>query len=386
MKATFLHVGYLLFLIMRIGFDAKRAFFNKSGLGNYSRSTISILAKFYNENSYFLYTPPGKSVIDFDIKKYATIRKPEKYIGKKFPSFWRSFQLPDQLKQDKIDLFHGLSNEIPFNFKRSGIKSVVTIHDLIFLRYPEWYPLIDRKIYEVKFRRSCRDADRIIAISKQTKNDIIEFFGTDKNKIDVVYQGCNNLFKKKARAETVNKIRSKYSLPSEYLLYVGTVEKRKNLLTIIKALKRLGIKVPLLVVGKQTSYSTLVLKYIKENKLKNIRFLEYVDNTELPAIYQNAKIFIYPSLFEGFGIPVLEALFSKIPVITSARGCFSESGGPATIYIDPENDEEMADKIMNLLEDDTLREKVINKGYAYAQNFTDEKIAKNLIKVYNKIL
>ena len=294
--------------------------------------------------------------------------------------------LPNQLKNDRIDLFHGLSNEIPFNIKNSGIKSVVTIHDLIFLRFPEWYPFIDRKIYEAKFRKSCRNADRIIAISKQTKNDIIEFFGIDPDKIDVVYQGCNLAFQEKADTEQVSIISKKYSLPDEYLLYVGTMEKRKNLLTIVKALKLSNLKIPLIVVGRHTSYTEQVKNYILDKNIKNIRFIKYVNTTELPVFYQNAKIFIYPSIFEGFGIPIQEALFSKTPVITSKTGCFPEAGGPASIYIDPENAEDLANAILKLLKDTPFREKVVSEGYTYAQNFTNEKIAKNLIEVYKKIM
>lgn len=371
---------------MRIGFDAKRAFFNKSGLGNYSRDTISILTGNYSEHTYFLYTPPGIPKVDFTTGSSVSVCKPMNYIGRKLPFFWRSVMLPNQLKSDRIDLYHGLSNEIPFSIKNSGIKSVVTIHDLIFLRFPEWYPFIDRKIYEVKFRRSCRDADRIIAISKQTKNDIIEFFGIDPGKIDVVYQGCNTVFQKKADTEQVSRVRKKYSIPDEYLLYVGTVEKRKNLFTIVKALKLSNLNIPLVVVGRHTSYTGRVINYIRNNDMKNIRFIKHVDTNELPVFYQNAKIFIYPSIFEGFGIPIQEALFSKTPVITSKTGCFPEAGGPGSVYIDPVNAEELADAILKLLKDTPFREKVVSEGYTYAQNFTNEKIAKNMIEVYKKIV
>ena len=371
---------------MRIGFDAKRAFFNKSGLGNYSRDTISILTGNYSEHSYFLYTPPGTSTVNFITGSSVSVCKPINFIGRKLPFLWRSFMLPNQLKSDRIDLFHGLSNEIPFSIKNSGIKSVVTIHDLIFLRFPEWYPFIDRKIYEVKFRRSCRDADRIITISKQTKNDIIEYFGTDPDKIDVVYQGCNAVFQKNAGTEQISRIRKKYSIPDEYLLYVGTVEKRKNLLTIVKALELSNLNIPLVVVGRHTSYTGQVKNYIRNKNIKNIRFIKHVDTNELPVFYQNAKIFIYPSIFEGFGIPIQEALFSKTPVITSKTGCFPEAGGQGSVYIDPANAEELADAILKLLKDTPFREKVVSDGYAYAQNFTNEKIAKNLIEVYKKIV
>jgi len=371
---------------MRIGFDAKRAFFNKSGLGNYSRDTISILTGNYSEHSYFLYTPPGTPTVNFTAGSPVSVCKPMNYVGRKFPFFWRSFMLSNQLKSDRIDLFHGLSNEIPFSIKNSGIKSVVTIHDLIFLRFPEWYSFIDRKIYKMKFRMSCRDADRIIAISKQTKKDIIEFFGTDPNKIDVVYQGCNPAFQKKADTEQASMISKKYSLPDEYLLYVGTVEKRKNLLTIVKAIKLSNLNIPLIVVGRHTSYSEQVKNYIRNKNMKNIRFIKHVDTSELPVFYQNAKIFIYPSLFEGFGIPIQEALFSKTPVITSKTGCFPEAGGPGSVNIDPENAEDLADAILMLLRDTSFREKVVSEGYAYAQNFTNEKIAKKLIEVYKKIV
>lgn len=371
---------------MRIGFDAKRAFFNSSGLGNYSRDTISILISNFSEHNYFLYSPPGPPAIKYETGSSASIREPMSFIARKFPSLWRSFMLPGQLKADRIDLFHGLSNEIPFNMKSSGIKSVVTVHDLIFLRFPEWYPFIDRKIYEIKFRKSCRDADRIIAISKQTKDDIVEFFGIDPDKIDVVYQGCNPAFQGKEIPEQIEQIRKKYTLPDVYLLYVGTVEKRKNLLTIIKALKLSNLDIPLVVVGRHTPYARQVNNYIRDNDLKNIRFIKHVDNYELPVFYQNAKIFIYPSIFEGFGIPIQEALFSKVPVITTKTGCFPEAGGPASVYIDPENAEDLAEAILKLLKSTPFREKVISEGYAYAQNFTRAKIAENLMGVYNKIV
>ena len=170
-------------------------------------------------------------------------------------------------------------------------------------------------------------------------------------------------------------------MPNEFLLNVGTIEKRKNLLTIVKAIKDLDVK--LVVIGKKTKYYTEVLNYINDNKINDkIIFLEKVSLKDLAIIYQLATVFIYPSIFEGFGIPIIEALFSKTPVITSKNDVFREAGGENSIYIDPQNSNELKNIIIFLLKDKHFRESISEKGYLFAQNFSDEKIANDIMKIY----
>ncbi len=372
---------------MRIGFDAKRAFYNRSGLGNYSRFIIKSLANYCSENEYLLFTPKTKNSISFiPLNNSVQPVTPQNFIHKKLSSYWRSIAMAGDFDKNGVEIYHGLSGEVPQNISKSKVKSVVTIHDLIFLRYPELYKPIDRKIYEKKFRFACEHANKIIAISEQTRQDIIRFFNVNSNKIEVVYQSCDLRYQKDYSEEDKENVRKTYDLPDEYLLYVGTIEKRKNLLSVVKAIHHGKINAPLVVVGRQTPYFEEVSAFIRQNHIKNIHFLEGVTNDNLPVIYQMAKIFIYPSVFEGFGIPILEALFSKVPVITSTGSCFPEAGGPSSEYVRPEDHEQIAEKINVILSDSLLRKKMISDGLLHAENFSHEKLAFQLNNLYSDLL
>ena len=371
---------------MRIGFDAKRAFFNFSGLGNYSRNTISCLGSRFPEHEYHLYIPKRKLKIpEKEFGKYA-LEYPQSWAGRKFSSFWRSYWLGRRLEKDGIDIYHGLSNEIPFDMPWPQVRSVVTIHDLIFMRYPGWYKPIDRKIYIKKARHACRESDRIIAISNQTSSDIQEYIGTAREKIDVVYQGCDQVFYSPVSDQEKKSLKLKYSLPSGYLLYVGTIEPRKNLLKIVQALRTGSLDIPLIIIGRATPYIDKVRQYIGDHSMKNIMFLKDVPSEDLPGLYQMAEIFIYPSRFEGFGIPILEALASRTPVITSAGGVFPEAGGSSSAYIDPDKPEELAGTIHKILGDSELRMSMSEEGYTHALQFTEDIISDNIMQVYRKVL
>lgn len=371
---------------MRIGFDAKRAFLNVSGLGNYSRNILRALSLYYPGNEYFLYTPSANtSLFDTTGEKYV-VNEPSGILNRTFRSYWRSFSLTTQLKRDRLDIFHGLSHELPVKINKSGIKTAVTIHDLIFLRYPGLYKPVDRRIYHRKFKYACKIADSVIAISKQTASDIQEYFNIDKSKIDVIYQGCNPVFRREINNKEKEEIRKKYGFPDTFILYVGSVEKRKNLLSLIKAVNIGKIELPLVIIGKKTDYYRTIKSYIDQHNINRIYFQESVLHEDLPAVYQSAEVFVYPSVFEGFGIPILEALYSKTPVITSKGGCFPEAGGPSSIYTDPKDSEELAEAIRKITDDTQLKKRMTNEGYRYAQNFNDDKVAKNIMNVYLKLL
>ena len=373
---------------MRIGFDAKRAFLNNTGLGNYSRDTIRILAHFYADNKYFLYTPKEKensrlSFLNDSVNTF--VRTPQSLINKALKSYWRSKSIVRDLFTNKIDIYHGLSHELPLGIEKTNIKTVVTIHDLIFIRYPHLFRLIDRKIYNKKFKSACLRANKIIAVSQQTKQDIIDFFFIPEKKIEVVYQGCNSIFQNEITANKKQEIQIKYNLPKDYLLYVGSIEERKNLLTLLKTLKGLPNQ-KLIVIGNGKAYKIKCLRFISEHNLSNrVAFLSGLEIEEMAAIYQSAQMLIYPSIFEGFGIPILESLFSKTPVITSKGGCFSEVGGPTTKYINPLSVEQMKAAILEIQNSSDLQKEMQTKGFEYAQNFTDDKIANNLMKIYTSL-
>lgn len=373
---------------MIIGYDAKRAFKNFTGLGNYSRSTISILAEYYPDNQYILYTPPYKDHPEhaFAQRNNISIVQP-KGLYKNFSSFWRSFGISTYAKQDNVQLFHGLSGELPTGLAKRGIRSIVTIHDLIFLRYPEFYKRIDRNIYKKKFYAACKNSDLIIAISKQTKDDIVNFFGIKEDKIRLVYQGCDPQFYNTCSEEQKQAVIQKYDLPQKYILYVGTIEDRKNLNTIVRALASMPKDIQLVALGKATPYMEKVNAEIDRLKLNDrVKIIHKSSYRDLPAIYQLAKVFVLPSVFEGFGIPVLEALNSKIPVITSNVSSLPEAGGPHSLYINPTDDKELEKTLFHLFAHPELRESMVANGYKYAQNFREEKLANDLWSVYQELL
>ncbi|WP_455586434.1 glycosyltransferase family 4 protein [Bacteroides sp.] len=376
---------------MKIAFDAKRAAQNRTGLGNYSRFVIEGLSRYYPENEYLLYTPsPQKARLFGSLaeRENCTIRYPESFIWKRFPSLWRISGIRKQIKDDQPAIFHGLSNELPLGIEHlKGTKSIVTIHDLIFLRYPEFYTGIDRNIYTYKFHRACQKADCIIAVSECTKRDIIHYFGIPADKIKVIYQGCDESFRHQADQMLKEEAQKRYRLPEKYLLYVGSIESRKNLLLIAKALTKTNCKLPLVAVGKHTPYADKVRQYADQHGLSDrIIMLHDVSFRYFPAIYQMASLFIYPSFFEGFGIPLLEALNSRVPAIGATGSCLEEAGGPDSIYVHPEDDEGLASAIDHVINDTSLQKEMTNRGIEYAARFEQATLSKQTIELYRSLL
>lgn len=370
---------------MNIGFDAKRAFLNTSGLGNYSRSLIKSLAQNFSDNQYQLFTTQIKTSAFSDFvahQKNFQVFEPQNFLSKKIPSIWRSYEITEQLNNLNCQVYHGLSNELPLNIQKFKGKKIVSIHDLIFLRYPELYPIIDREIYDRKFRKACEQADTVIAISEQTKQDLQSFYKIDAAKIKVVYQSCDELFSATYQVSFLKTIILKYNLPSDFILSVGTIEERKDLLTLVKALNLLK-NAHLVVVGKKRDYFKVVNDFCSKHKLQNrILFLENVPNNDLPALYQLANVFVYPSLFEGFGIPILEAIQSKTPVIAANSSSLPEVGGAASLYFEASNYEALAVLMQKLMDSKDLRTTQAERAFEEAQKFNPKVLAAQLINIY----
>lgn len=382
---------------MNIGFDAKRAYHNGTGLGHYSRTLLQSLSEYYPEHQYYLFNPKQANSFEISGNNLHEVL-PQGLISKTFSSVWRSSWVKKDLQRLKIDLYHGLSHEIPMGIQDTGIISVVTIHDLIHERYPEQYNAIDVKIYNKKFRNACANADKVIAISEQTKKDIIEFYKTPEEKITVCYQSCNPSFSKELSKEEKQRVKKLYGLPNEYFLSVGSIIERKNLLNICKAvsLLRNELNIPLVVIGDGEKYKQQVKDFIRQNGLEDrIIFLSenpsakssksFQSAVDFPAIYQSAIAMIYPSFFEGFGIPVLEALWSKVPVITSNVSCLPEAGGDGAYYVNPVSAEEIAAGMKNIYFDKAFAAGLIEKGWQHAQNFSPQKSATSVMDVYKSL-
>lgn len=374
---------------MIIGFDAKRLFNNFTGLGNYSRTLLHNLLYFSQKDSYYLYSPSilqRRETEEFIKNPQYRIIVPDTI----FKSYWRSVLILKQLLKDNVEIFHGLSHEIPLNIQKSKIRSVVTMHDLIFEIYPETYSFIDRNIYSKKYRYSCKISDKIIAISESTKNDIVKLYGIGAEKIEVIYQSCHPLFYNLADNINSDEILRKYNIPSNYLLYVGSVIERKNLATIINSFGHLSndFMIPLVVVGNGGKYKSLIKRLIRSRGLE--KYVIWIENLttgdDLRVLYRRAATFIYPSMYEGFGIPIVEALLSKTPVITSNVSSLPEAGGPGSYYIDPTDSEQLASGIEKILSDANYKENMIKIGHSYAMDkFDAERTTKQLLAVYENL-
>lgn len=368
---------------MKIGFDAKRAFFNNRGLGNYSRDLIRIL-KENTTDELVLFSPKKKHRKDFLKEEDFKLITPKGFL-KKIKSLWRMWLVSNEIKKEKLDIFHGLSGEIPIGSSRYT-NTIVTIHDLIFMRFPHLYSFFDKNIHYYKFLYAAKKSKHIIAISEQTKQDIVKFLKVPEEKISVVYQGCHKAFKEEISEEVLKNVKEKYALPQKFVLCVGAIEERKNALEIVKAIKEIDI--PLVLVGKKTKYFSKIEDFCRNHHLKNkVIVLENLPMQEIACVYRLATIFCYPSVFEGFGIPIIEALFSRVPVITSKGSCFAEAGGEHSIYVDIDENTSISIKknIEMLLSDAEKRQKMIEEGYKHAQNFTDKAVFENLYKVYQKV-
>ena len=370
---------------MKIGFDGKRITQNFTGLGNYSRYVLKVLAENHPENQYQVFAATASGASE-GLQKLPSIefKYPEKHFSK---SYWRSFGIVKNLKIEEIDLYHGLSNEIPFGLRMQGIPSVVSIHDLIFYRFPQYYPWFDRKIYEYKMRYAADHADKVIAISERTKSDLIDLFNIDKNRIEVIYQNCDPVFRNKITLAEKQRIRSVYNLPENYLLNVGTIESRKNVLLAVQAIRELDTHIQLVIIGKDTPYAVKVRDYVNKHGMNNrVHFLKNVSFNDLPGIYQMADLFLFPSEYEGFGIPVVEALSSGVPVIAATGSCLEEAGGAGSIYIDPKDSSALAAQIKNVLINPEKRQLMIKAGLDHLEQFSDRKIADQLNNLYQNII
>lgn len=375
---------------MKIGFDAKRAAQNATGLGNYSRYILGLITAGAGRIEPVLYVPNQRKT-----RLLQRLTRPERFqivfpqgAWRAVPSLWRTWGITGRLERDGIRLYHGLSNELPLNIRRTrGLKSVVTIHDLLFLRFPEGYHAADRRLYNLKYRRSCLNADRIIAVSEFTKQDIVRYYGIAPERISVVYQGCDDTFRHPAAADARSEARVQYGLPEHYILSVGTVERRKNLMLLAKALKYLPDDTQVIAVGRHTPYAREVEHFLQENGLGGrMRLIGNVAFRLLPAVYQMADVFVYPSRCEGFGIPLLEALCSGVPAVGCTGSCLEEAGGPDSSYVDPDDDKGLAHVISDILNRPERRERMISAGHAWAERFTDAEILKQLLKVYDETL
>ncbi len=382
-------IPYDMPLPLTIGYDAKRALSNGTGLGNYCRTLLNDLGTIDTTDSFRLYVPDlGRDDLrsQLDMPRNMNFVTPANKLVKPLRSLWRIKGIVNDLKRDGVDIYHGLTGELPLGLSEAGIKSVVTIHDLIFMRCPEYYNPVDVAIYKWKFRNAIRQANRIIAISECTRRDIMELGEIDDSRIHVVYQSCDTRFRQQVSPEQKQDVRARYSLPKRYVLFVGTIEERKNALLAAQALPYLSDDIHLVLVGRQTAYAKTITSFARQNGLANrIHMLSGVPTSDLYAIYQQAECFVYPSRYEGFGIPVIEAIQSRLPVIACTGSCLEEAGGPDNVYVDPDEPQEMAMAIKSITDNPDAARQIVTRSLDYIRRFENGNVAQEMLNVYRSL-
>ena len=315
---------------IKVGFDAKRYFNNTTGLGNYARWLIDGLSTLPQDNlEYLLFTPSKRESVSSN-----TIIEP-KGIWKIVKWLWRIKGVNQDLVRKNITVYHGLSNELPFGIHRTKVKTIVTIHDLINLRYPQNYGAFDRLVYKLKLKYAQKHADLIITPSEQTKLDLLHFFKTDEKKIEVIPLSIPQIPAVQQNNET------------PYILCVSSFNKRKNLENLINAYLSIeGEKYPLVLAGKMGEEYTKLARLIQ--KTASIKLIPNPSTQQIHSLYSGAVFCIYPSIFEGFGIPILEAFSHNKVIATSNTSSLPEVGGDATLYFNPFNINEIATSIKQL--------------------------------------
>jgi glycosyltransferase involved in cell wall biosynthesis len=371
---------------MRIGIDAR--FFGTigKGLGRYTQKLIENLENIDSENQYFVflrkenwdeYKPKNKNFtkVPADIPWYGLREQ---------------LQFPGILKKHKLDLVHFPHFNVPVLYKG---KFVVTIHDLILLRYPTkkastlspLFYLFKKRAYDFVIRQAVKKAEKIIAVSKHTKVDIEKYFRVPDEKISVTYEAVD--IAQKMSAEPGEKILEKYGIMKPYLLYVGNAYPHKNLERLVLVFREIAKKHPhlhLALVGKEDYFYKRLKKFASENFAKNVVFAGFVPDKHLGIVYREALLYVFPSLCEGFGLPPLEAMAKGIPVASSNASCLPEILGEAVVYFDPKGMAEMAATIESAISDSDLRKNLITRGKERLKKYSWEKMGRETLDIYEK--
>jgi glycosyltransferase involved in cell wall biosynthesis len=382
----------------RIGIDANCLLYDQSGFGRYTSNLIKNILKNDSANEYFLYanfirkSSQRKKILSDFI--YETKAKNVHLRILSLPSQWKEIisgtNFPySKIMPDSLDLYFSPHFA---GIPRNGFnKQVVTIHDLVFLKYPEHRGTKLSRYYLKRTKIAIEKSDKIIAVSLSTKKDLIELLQVPKEKIQVIYEGADDNFRVIADARTTTLRTKKYvDLKTKYILSVGNLEPRKNLSVIIKAFSLLPLNLQqqykiVFVGGKGWNNQELAQTIDDYNLSGKIIFTGYVPDKDLPYLYNRAAVFIYPSLYEGFGLPVLEAMSCGTPVITSNLSSLPEIVGRAGILVNPKNEQELAGAIKNILERPKMALSMKKKGLLQAKKFSWQKAAKETLKVFKKV-
>lgn len=369
---------------MLIGIDGNEANIStKVGIGEYAFQIINHLSQIKSGQEFRVYL---KNNPNSDLPKET---QSWKYKIIKPTPLWTQFALPFKLftEKTKPDVFFSPTHYAP---RFSPVSTVISIMDLSYIHFPELFTPSD--LFQLKnwTEYSVRKASKIITISNSSKNDIIKIYQVPENKVSVVYPGIKDMPTKTIPMDDLQK---KYSLPKEYILFVGTLQPRKNIVRLVEAFSLLkhdekfkNKDIKLVLVGKKGwQYEPIMEAPEKYNVADSVIFLDFVSDEDLPSLYKHAQFYILPSLYEGFGLPVLEAMKYDCPVITSNISSMPEAGGNAALYVDPENVTDITEKMVRLLTDKKLQNELIEKGKKQVSKFSWEKAGEKTLEILEDV-
>lgn len=382
---------------MRIGIDVSPLLSQKSGVGYYVDHLVRHLVRLGADHHWSLFIIPGRKSSQVNLglgllpDNCRIVRRhwplPSRYTNLLLQLPWQRLITVERFL-GRVDLFHS-TNFICFSQKEG--KRVVTVFDLTFVLFPQYHPRYRVMVFKTFFHRSLELADKVIAISENTKQDLVDLMKVPEEKIAVTPLAASEIFKPVV-AQEASRVVSQYGATfRDYFLYVGTIEPRKNLVRLLKAFEIFcssHSRAPLLVLVGRTGWLSGNFYRALESSpwKKNIRLLGYVPETELPALYSGAIAMVYPSLYEGFGLPPLEAMACGTPVVTSNNSSLPEVTGDAAILVNPLEVNEIADALMRIVGDFSLQEQMRRKGLQRAKLFTWEETAKKTLGVYESVL
>ncbi len=367
---------------MRIGIDARKL--HDFGIGTYIRNLLRQLARLDQDTEFVLLSRPE------DAQALGALGRNFRAVHEKAGNYSiaEQIRIPLALKREKIELFHAPHYVLP---PLIGCPSVVTIHDCIHLMFPQYLPnALALRYARVSMALAAKRATRVLTVSESSKRDIIRFFGTSPDKIDVIYNAYDERFGLQPGEEDIIRVRERYQLQDQFVLYAGNVKPHKNLERLIDAVhlvRNRGLDhLKLVMIGDEISKYAALRRAVHRHQLhKYVRFLGYLPEGTLAAMYRLASVFVFPSLYEGFGLPPLEAMASGTPVVTSNVSSLPEVAGDAAVLVDPYDPEAIADGIYRVLTNDTLRNELRTKGLARAGHFSWESSVRRVRDIYREV-
>jgi glycosyltransferase involved in cell wall biosynthesis len=373
--------------VAKIAIDYTPAYEQGGGIGRYVRELVTALAKLDSVSQYRLFVAGAKTLPAAPGANFTW--SPTKISPRWWARVWHRAQipLPIELFTGRVNLFHATDFTLPPTLCRT----ILTVHDLSFVRVPETTSPTLKHYLDKVVPRSIKRADHILADSQATKDDLIALYNTPSDKVTVLLSGVEPRFRPIDDLNSLERVRVRYALPDRpYILSVGTVQPRKNYVRLVEALGALrgqGIDVSLVIVGAPGWLAEPIYETIKKLRLSEfVRFTGFADDADLPALYTGAVCVALPSLYEGFGLPVLEAMACGTPVLTSNVSSLPEVAGDAALLVDPHETQAIADGLMRLITDSALRNQLTARGYQQAARFTWDRSARELQAVYHRLL